>query len=96
MGGGSFSERLTILLMLVPLVHVAVMRYSAELSLAKNFLLELCAAKKYGIKMRSDTNLCNFEKNNILYIIQILTGPAETALLALTAHHGRIFPFPLG
>ena len=35
MGGGSFSGRLAILLVLAPLVHGAVMRYSAELSLIK-------------------------------------------------------------
>ena len=35
MGGGSFSERLAVLLVLAPLVHVAVMRYLAGLSLTK-------------------------------------------------------------
>ena len=41
MGGGSFSGRLAILLVLALLVHVAVMHYSAELSLTKKTFLFL-------------------------------------------------------
>ena len=63
--------------------NLAVMRYSAEISLTKKKLFSFWNyeknmkrkyERKYGIKMRSDKNVCHFEKNYIYTLFRFWKG----------------------